>query len=97
MRIKVLGKYWRMVFGGVAAGEDGRCYSPDVSDRQIRLRRSLRGSELMETVIHETLHAAGFHIDEAFVSEYAADVTKILTSKAIWHRILEQPKPRGRK
>lgn len=99
MRVKVLGKYWRMVFGGVAPGEDGRCYSPEMADRQIRLRRSLRGAELLETVIHETLHAAGFHIDEAFVAEYSADVTKVLMSKTIWSRIVEHDskRPRGRK
>ena len=97
MRVKVLGKYWSMVFGGTKPDEDGRCDAPEVPNRRIYLRKSLRGDVLLETVIHEVVHAAAFHVDEEYVSEFAADLTKILKTKSVWSRIVEQPKPRGRK
>lgn len=89
MRVKVLGKYWDMIFGGTAPDEDGRCDAPDIPKRKIRLRRGLRGDVLLETVIHEVVHAAAFHVDEEYVSEFAADLTRILRHKSIWGRIVD--------
>lgn len=97
VRVKVLGRYWGMIFGGTGPNEDGRCDAPEIPNRRICLRKSLRGDDLLETVIHEVVHAAAFHVDEEYVTEFAADLTRILKTKAIWSRIMEQPKPRGRK
>ena len=96
MRVKVLGKYWNLCFKRMP-NHYGRCDRPDSVDREIAICAATRGPELLDTVIHEVLHAAGFHIDEEFVAEFATDLTKILRRKAIWERIVEQPKPRGRK
>lgn len=86
-----------MVFGNPGTNRDGTCDAPEIPNRRICLRSSLRGDVLLETVIHEVVHAAAFHVDEEYVSEFAADLTKILTAKSVWSRIVEQPKPRGRK
>jgi hypothetical protein len=38
----------------------------------------LQGEEKLEVVIHELVHAAGWHIDEEFTEIFAKDVARVL-------------------
>ncbi len=89
MRVRILGKHWNLRFVPVLGEKLGDCQHPEAAEKQIRIRSNLRGDELMETVIHEALHAANWHLDEEFVSDFAHDVTRLLKRKTIWERITD--------
>jgi hypothetical protein len=77
MRIKVLGKLWRLRFAP-NMGDRGDCDEPDQRGKEIRIASSLRGEERLEVLIHEIVHAAGWHIDETFVERFARDAARAL-------------------
>lgn len=80
MQIKVLGKRWNLRFVPNLSAR-GLCDDPQKTRRQIRIWQGVRGDEeLMEVVVHELLHAAGWHIDEAFVDQFAKDAARVLTT-----------------
>lgn len=87
MRIKVLGKYWTLSFPPNLGPNDGKCPGPDDKPKRILVQGGLRGKECTETIIHEMLHAAGWHIDEVFVTQFAADVARVLHNPEIRRRI----------
>ncbi len=87
MRVKLLGKYWTIRFVPFLGPNDGDCDHPETAGKTIRLKASLRGSELLETTIHEIWHAVDPHKSEEFVTEAAADMARILRSKTLWERI----------
>ena len=39
---------------------------------------ALHGEERLEVLLHELVHAAGWHIDEAFVERFASDAARAL-------------------
>lgn len=47
-------------------------------EKTIRIADNLRGKELMDTVIHEMLHAADYYKDEEWVEKVASDITRLL-------------------
>lgn len=57
----------------------GDCSSPTHPNRTIRVLANLRGEERLEVLIHEMLHAAGWHISEEFVTQFAKDAARALT------------------
>lgn|GEM_PF-1463868 len=79
------GKRWQLVFADPGRGCAGSCDPPTRVGKQIRLRPSLRHhpTELVETIIHECLHAQGWQLDEAFVAQAAADITRVLERLAL--------------
>lgn len=80
MRAKILGKYWNISFQPASKmpGMDGCCSHPEEPHRHIKIRTKLRGERELDVVIHECLHAAGWHIDHDFVSDFASDVARLL-------------------
>jgi hypothetical protein len=46
--------------------------------KSIRVDASLAGEERLEVLLHELLHAAGWPIDEGFVTNFAADAAHVL-------------------
>ena len=78
MRLKILGKVWRLRFAADMAIR-GDCDPPNQPSKEIRISSSLRGEERLEVLMHELLHAAGWHIDETFVEQFASDA-----SRALW-------------
>lgn len=80
MRLTILGKrWWYRAVGRVDRnGSRGECDPPDKANKEIRILDRLSGEERMEVAIHEMLHAAGWHIDEGFVGQFAADVARNL-------------------
>jgi len=77
MRVKVLGKIWRLRFAP-NMGARGDCDPPSAPGKEIRISSSLLGEERLEVLIHEMLHAAGWHIDESFVEQFACDAARAL-------------------
>ncbi len=85
MRVKILGKVWGLRFAP-NMGNRGDCDPPDQPGKEIRISSSLRGEQRLEVLLHELLHAAGWHIDESFVEQFAADA-----ARAIW-RVWDEDK-----
>lgn len=77
MRVKILGKYWQLNRVPNLAAH-GDCSPPDSPDKEIRIAAGTRGQLLTDTIIHEAIHAAGWHIDEPFVDQLATDIARIL-------------------
>ena len=77
MRITILGKRWKLRFAP-NMGVRGDCDAPTTPNKEIRIASSLRGEERLEVLIHEMCHAAGWHIDETFVEQFAGDAARVL-------------------
>jgi hypothetical protein len=77
-RIKVLGKFW-LLREVAAKSYRGECDPPDKAAKEIRVKQRMGSEETMEVLIHEMLHAAGWHLDESFVEQFAADAARNLT------------------
>ena len=78
MHVTILGKRWKLRFTKLPRRTDGECDSPDDTGKEIRIRKTLGEADTLETIIHEALHAADWHKDEAWVEQVAADVARIL-------------------
>lgn len=60
---------------GLPADRDGDC---NWQKRRIRVRSNLHGVALMDTLLHELLHARFWDIDESAVNEFASTAAAIL-------------------
>lgn len=91
MRFTLFGKRWNLRFvpaselpkvGGLR-DRDGDCVIPmtpadRVPYRDIRIYDKLRGQVMLETIIHESTHAAFPDLREEWVEHFAADVARLL-------------------
>ena len=77
MRVKILGKVWNLRFAPNMANR-GDCEPPTSPGKEIRISSSLGGEDRLEVLIHELVHAAGWHIDETFVERFARDAARAL-------------------
>lgn len=79
IRLTIAGKRWTVKFvrkimrDGVEC--DGLC---DYAKNEIRIRSGLRGQELADTLAHEVMHGAGWHLHEDFVEQTASDIAAAL-------------------
>ena len=78
MRIKVGGKYWKLIFKKLRGDYLGKCDSPDTTDKKIRISKELEGVEELDVTIHELLHAADWYKDEEWVAQTATELSCIL-------------------
>lgn len=80
--VTLLGRRWRLLFvprlGEAGQGDDGQCDPPDCPGKAIRVRADLRQTALLETLLHEMLHACNWTHDENHVTRSAADMAQIL-------------------
>lgn len=87
--IVILNRRWN--YDGAAArvpgDRDGDCDPPTTPGKTIRIRRSLRGERRLAIAIHEMLHAAGWHIAEEFVEQFAEDA-----ARALWRDGYRRPR-----
>ncbi len=77
MRVKILSKLWNLRFAPNLANR-GDCDPPTARGKEIRVSSSLRGEERLEVLLHELVHAGGWHIDEEFVGRFAHDAARVL-------------------
>ena len=85
MIVSILGKQWDLQFcRRLPRLQDGRqargwCDDPATVGKKIRVRDGMSDEETLEVVIHEMTHGAGWHIDEAFVTQFSIDVARAVT------------------
>lgn len=78
MRVKILGKFWKLMFGGLRRPQLGHCDSPKAVGKRILINHTLKGQEELDTIIHEVFHAGFWHVDETVVEEFGTDLARIL-------------------
>ena len=78
MNVTILGRRWRLVRGRLPKDCDGLCDDPATKNKAITVGANLKGERELAVLIHEALHAAGWHIDEGFVTRFAEDVARML-------------------
>lgn len=89
---RILGKTWNFRFASAAdlGGDLGACDPPSTKGKEIAVRDDLRGRVLLDTVLHESLHAGAWHqLDEAFIERFCTDVSKLLWHPEILERLLD--------
>lgn len=79
-QIVISGRRWRLVYRRPSDGSEAECDCPTTPGKSIRVRPGLRRypAGLMEALVHECLHAAGWPLSEEFVTEAAADIARVL-------------------
>lgn len=77
MRVTILNRYWRLRFARNLFHR-GDCDAPTRAKKEIRVDTRLRGEERLEVLIHELVHAAGCHIDDTVVEQFAHDAARAL-------------------
>jgi hypothetical protein len=79
MRIQVRRKRYKLAFKSIRSQKYlGRCDSPHEPSKQIVIDQSLRGELLLDTLVHELLHAACWDLAEETVEEAASDIASVL-------------------
>lgn len=68
----------------------GHCDPPGIEPRKIKIRKSLKGRERLDTIIHELLHAAQWDLSEDAVEETATDI-----ANALWQLGYRGPEDEG--
>lgn len=76
MRVRILGKHWRLRLNVPGLANAADIDPPNARDKAIRIGTDQERE--LELIIHECLHGAGWHIEEPFVEQFAADVAAIL-------------------
>lgn len=88
IRLTIAGKRWTVrlkrsiTHNGVPC--DGLCV---YEKSELWIRSGLKGQELVDTVAHEVMHAAGWNLHEEFVGQTATDIAAALYHDAIRGRI----------
>ncbi len=86
-RVKVLGKSWLLRF--VRYPELGKKAYGDCLDNTMRVKIDEPGPKVFDTIVHETLRAACWWLDEEHVAKLATDLSTILLRpdiRAYWDR-----------
>ena len=94
---KVAWRVWRIIFTrNLPKDLDGLCDSPTKDGKprrgkKIQIRDNLQGKDLIETVLHESLHAALDCINEEYVEQTASDQAELLCHDEVLKRFLNCP------
>lgn len=96
LRVRIRDRVWRVRFmPAKSMGKDwGRCYTPAGRHPLIEVRRSLRGRNLIDTIVHELLHA-----QHPEMTEEAVDATACMIARGLYAagcRISLPPPKKGR-
>ena len=79
MRITLGGKIWELRFVPyLGPNKRGDCDPPTTKGKAIRICTGQTDQEEMDTIIHECIHAEGWHIDEVFIERAATDIARVL-------------------
>jgi len=82
MQISIRGKKWQLLFlkKNTPSYDRGQCDPPDWRRKQIRIYPAALKTDhrLLETLIHEMLHAACWDLDEELVEGFSHDCTRVL-------------------
>jgi hypothetical protein len=86
-RVTILGKRWtlKLVPKHERRGHYGLCDHPESADKTITVESNHDDERVLDTVLHELLHAGAWNLDEEIVSQWATDAARIL-KKLGWKR-----------
>jgi hypothetical protein len=77
IRATIRGDVWRVEFAHI--GDYGHCeYGSCRRTRRIRLSPSQSDAELLDTVIHEMIHAQDWDLSEEAVSQRATEIATVV-------------------
>tara|TARA_R110000824_G_scaffold120382_5_gene275693 strand:- start:29695 stop:30108 length:414 start_codon:yes stop_codon:yes gene_type:complete len=79
MRVTVGGRYWALFFVRSLPSMWGVTDSPKRKNKSIRIRRRLGSQDLLDTLIHELLHAAEWDAGEEWVDKIGTHTALVLT------------------
>ncbi len=93
MKFRLWKEIWTVLFAK-SVGKDfvGEC---NHSQKTIRVLRSLRGRDRMDTLIHEMLHAVLPDEEELWVNSVASDMSQVLWEYG--YRNVKEAKPKSSK
>ena len=84
MRVLIRGKVWQLIEQRTLPdGRNGDCDGPDTKGKQIRILRALSGKPLLDTLVHEVLHAALWDLGEGPVLSLANEVARSLWQNGV--------------
>ena len=79
-KIRLRGKVWKLEFvPRLDNGAYGECDEPDRPRKGIRIATNQSKSDMLDTVVHELLHACLPDLSEDAVHDTAADISCVLT------------------
>lgn len=79
MRVQIRGRRYKLAFRSLSRSKWlGRCDSPCEPNKQIVVDQNLSGELLLDTLVHELLHAACWDLAEETVEEAASDIASVL-------------------
>lgn len=79
MRVTIRKKRWNLVFKNLRNQKRrGYCEAPHEKNKEIVIDSRLRGQERLQVIVHELIHAMGWHLDEEFVQESGDDLGRVL-------------------
>lgn len=88
-RVTIVGKHWTLRYVPLRK-IDGDCDAPTTPGKEIRVARRLlhrdRQQRLMETLVHECLHAANWNLSEEHVTQASSDITNVLWASGFRHQ-----------
>jgi len=80
IRIKLREKYWTVHFKGLRK-KDGECTTPHLPQKTIYISNRIKSPiRLLETCIHEIMHACIWDLSEEAVDEIARDMARAISA-----------------
>ena len=77
MNLKLNGKRYKLRYvSGVSYL--GECDPPSLAGKEIRINADVTGEKLLDSYLHEFLHALYWHIDEDHIAKPAEDLARAL-------------------
>ena len=94
LRVSLGGRIWRVVWCGRMTDYGQIEYGSDRESRVIRVRKQQTDHELLDTLIHEALHAQMPEVEEATIDQRAGEIAALVQRVFDLHRRVR--KPRGK-
>jgi len=82
---KLRRKVWELIYVPKLSSL-GLCDAPDRRSKKIKIQKSLKGRLKLEIIIHESLHACAWDLDEEAVTETAKDISRLLWREGYRHK-----------
>jgi len=78
MRHKIRGRFWQVRKVPFLGKKLGDCDAPQTKNKQIRILSSLEGQERLRVLLHESLHAGLWDLDEEVIEELSSDIARLI-------------------
>jgi hypothetical protein len=78
MRVRLGGRYWELRFVPNLRNDGEVDFGMNLESRIIRVRLGQSAEDMLDTIVHEALHASRPELDEDAVTKTANDVSRLL-------------------